>query len=202
MPASSFTNSVTILADGGFLATKMIDTQVPSAFADAIAGKVTGYVYEWHPATGLRRLPNTDDSGPNGIEVTADGKYMFLAAWGNRRLLRYRLDGSGDAQEPMQAGSVELEFSPDNLRWAPDGKLLVTGHRLVPPEQCSGGLCTDGWSVVALDPATLSMTTLIDKGGDAPFQDATVALRVGDEVWIGTWRGDRIVYMRAPSAER
>jgi hypothetical protein len=34
--------------------------------------------------------------------------------------------------------------------------------------------------------------------GTAAFDNGTTALQVGKELWIGTYRGDRVAYLPAP----
>ena len=48
MPATSWTNSLVILGDGGFFATQFMDP-TGSGMAGVTAGEITGHVFEWHP---------------------------------------------------------------------------------------------------------------------------------------------------------
>jgi hypothetical protein len=45
---------------------------------------------------------------------------------------------------------------------------------------------------LAIDPETMEYTTIAQGTANAAFSNATMALEVGDEVWIGTFAGDRI----------
>ena len=139
----------------------------------------------------IQSVPGTALPGDNGVEVTADGKWLFVNAWPQKRVLRYRR-GSGEA--PV---SVSLDFLPDNLHWAPDGRLLVTGQvsDLATLLECTQTRCPHGWAVVALDPQTLKVTPVLRVEGTESFSDATGAIQVGDEIWVGTYRGDRIAHV-------
>ena len=69
-----------------------------------------------------------------------------MAAWGTQEVVRF---SRGD--EPLKKDVVKLGFAPDNLRWTPDGKILVAGQNTMPNP--SGGFPRfRGWTVVKLDP--------------------------------------------------
>ena len=57
--------------------------------------------------------------------------------------------------------TIKLDFRPDNVHWAPDGMLLLTGN-------------TDTASnVVKIDPQTLRVTELIRRPDTRSFTGAT-----------------------------
>ncbi len=60
--------------------------------------------------------------------------------------------------------------------------------------KCDKPRCPHGWAVVKLDPATMQVTPILSVQGTEAFGDATGAIQVGDELWIGTYRGDRIAH--------
>ena len=63
--------------------------------------------------------------------------------------MRFSL-GEGERKKDV----VDVDFSPDNVRWAPDGSLLVAGqHSTRDPEAASP--IFKGWEVVKLDPKTM-----------------------------------------------
>ncbi len=49
-----------------------------------------------------------------------------------------------------------------------------------------------------LDPVSLKVTPVLHVAGTDVFSDATTALQVGNELWIGTYKGDRVAYVRLP----
>lgn len=79
MPQHASINSVAALADGGFITTRIMG-EGPQASGDIFAGDVTGYLYEWHPGGDITELTGTQMSGPNGIEISSDGKTVFVAS--------------------------------------------------------------------------------------------------------------------------
>ncbi len=188
MNKNTYVNSVAFLPEGGFVATKFFDPQAPEGFASIMARKATGGVLEWHPETGIRPIVGTDLSGANGIEVSKDGKSLYVAAWGTQELVWF-----SRGNDVVQKKVVKVEFSPDNLRWAPDGTILVAGQKGGAKTE-SGIPAFKGWTVAKLDPKTLKITEIAEDSGELPLQNASVAIDVDGTLWIGTFRGDRIAY--------
>ena len=67
--------------------------------------------------------------GGNGIVETRDGRSLLVSAWSGGEIVRIRRDGRGAPK------SVKLDYLPDNLRWAPDGSLLVGAVQGNVPQQ-------------------------------------------------------------------
>jgi hypothetical protein len=188
MPKGASGNAIAALPGGGLALTKFMDAADEQGIDHILAGRVTGTVYIWKPGAGFKELPGTQLSGDNGLAVSRDSKWLFVTDYGNKAVWRVALDGTG---KPTRAA---VDFRPDNLRWAPDGKINVTGQYV---EQ-SNRNDLHGWSAVKLDPATMAITPYVKVPGTAAFDNGTVALQVGKELWIGTYRGDRVAYLPAP----
>lgn len=189
LPNGASGNAVAPLPGGGFVATKFQTAGDPQAFQKMADGIKDGLLYEWTPKGGFKTVPGSAMSGANGVEVSADGKWIFANAWPEQRVIRFRRGGAG---KPV---AVKLDFLPDNIRRSPDGKLLVGGQ--VGPIKtllsCSGH-CPHEWKVVKLDPVTMKVTPVLDVPGTDAFSDATVGIEVGRTIWVGTYRGDRVAY--------
>ena len=56
-------------------------------------------------------------------------------------------------------------------------------------------------TVLAVDPGSMEAEVLATGPADARFSNVTMALRVADELWIGTFAGDRIAYTRINGVE-
>jgi hypothetical protein len=138
-------------------------------------------------------VPGSELAGPNGIEVSRDQRWMFVTATGSREIVRF----DRQANPPARTAAT-LPVVPDNLRWTSDGKLLTVGANYVPPEECASPPCATGWSVVEIDPETLQATTIAGVDESAALQGASTALAVEDEIWIGTFSGDRVAYLPYP----
>jgi len=195
MEKDIFVNSVAFLPDGGMAFTKFFDPQSPSGFGSMMEGAPTGGVYEWHPETGIAPVPGTELSGANGIVVTEDGLSIYVAAWGTRELVRFTR-GNGAVDKT----AVKTDFAPDNLRWAPDGTILVAGQ--VPDSGGAGGIAGfKGWAVVTLDPETMKLNEVARDRGESPLQNASVAIDVSGVLWIGSFRSDRVAYRKRPESD-
>jgi len=55
--------------------------------------------------------------------------------------------------------------------------------------------CPRGVIVAEIDPETLQDSELVRGPANPDFSNATMALQVENEVWIGTFSGDRIGYL-------
>jgi predicted SnoaL-like aldol condensation-catalyzing enzyme len=184
LPETVWANSVVILQDGGFLATKFMD---PAAgFAPILAGEANGHVLEWHPGEAVRVVAGTELSGPNGIAVSDDERYLYVAAFGSDTLVRFDRDA-----QPASSVTVALEVTPDNLRWSEAGTLLTAGSNV--ENACEDATpCPPGWAVWEIAPDTLTAQRVVGMTGSAGMPAVSTALLVGDEVWVGTPRGDKV----------
>jgi hypothetical protein len=52
--------------------------------------------------------------------------------------------------------------------------------------------CPRGTIAVAIEPATMRDTVIVETPATASFSNATMVLTVGREAWIGTFSGDRL----------
>jgi sugar lactone lactonase YvrE len=125
------------------------------------------------------------------VAASPDGETLFVAAWGDSKLIRIARDGSGRRE-------LALPHHPDNLSWTDDGHLLVTGQQgpvtNVPAcGQLDSGTCPLPFSVVRVGPDDLSLETAFEHD-PARFSGAgSVALEHDGSLWIGTFAGDRIL---------
>jgi hypothetical protein len=77
--------------------------------------------------------------------------------------------------------------------------LIVAGQD-VPVKQVFGcfeshsARCTQPWRVVKWDTTSMTLKPLLSEAGNPEFGDATGALQIGDQMFVGTFRGDRIAY--------
>jgi sugar lactone lactonase YvrE len=192
MDETIYVNSVAFLPGDGVVFTKFFDPQNQQGFGAIMEGKATGGVYEWHPDTGIRPIAGTELAGANGIDVSKDGKSIYVAAWGTQELVRFTQRNGF-----LKKDSVKVDFSPDNLRWAPDGKILVAGQ--IRDTNAAGGMFGfKGWIVAKLDPQTMEIREVFKDQGESPLQNASVAIDVDGTLWIGSFRADRVAYTPTP----
>ena len=188
MPKNVSGNAVASLPGGGLALTKFMNADDDKGIDHILGGQVTGTVYVWKPGAGFKELPGTQLSGDNGLVASRDGKWLFVTDYGNKAVYRVPLDGSGKTTR------VGVDFRPDNLRWAPDGKIIATGQFVTQANRAD----LHGWSAVKIDPETLALTPYVKMAGSKAFDNGTTTLTVGKELWIGTYRGDRVAYLPAP----
>jgi sugar lactone lactonase YvrE len=144
-------------------------------------------VYHWIPGKGSSEVPGSQFSGDNGILVSPDGRTLYVNAYGTKEVWKIPLNGKGPR------ASAKVEFNPDNLRWYDNGQILVAGQFRNPANPGP----TD-WGVGRLDPESMHVTTILTAPGMEQFDNATVAVKANNLLWLGTFRGDRIAYMPAP----
>lgn len=195
LPEQVSANGVAILPDGGFVTTQFMNRSLPlqQAFGQVMSGQVNGQLFEWHPGGTVQPIAGTGMSGPNGIVASPDGRTLFVAAYGSHEVVRFQ---RGDG--PLRKDVVKLDVTPDNLRWSADGKVLAAGGNHAPGAAPGAA----GWSVVQIDPQSLAVRQVVGGQRLSGMQGVTAAVDVGDEIWVGTFSGNRIGYLVAPAEGR
>jgi hypothetical protein len=176
LPQDAYFNGVARLADGGFITTRMRDAaQNPGALPP---GSITGTLYEWHPGGTPFAIAGTEASLGNGLDISADERYVFVAASGTREIIRF-----DRSTTPPSKVAVVLPIGPDNIHWGLNGKLLTAGTN----EEAG-----TGWSVFEVDPETLAFTRVGGADQSVVLQNVSAAMQVGSDIWAATASGDRI----------
>ena len=62
-----------------------------AAGINLFSGQPSGYVSRWMPGKGEAELPGTRAGYPNGVLVSADGRYMYFNAWTAKEVHKYDL---------------------------------------------------------------------------------------------------------------
>ncbi|RKE36354.1 hypothetical protein B0G76_2525 [Paraburkholderia sp. BL23I1N1] len=193
-------NDVVATPEGGFITTVMLDHELvgerdPMAYM--FSGAKCGYVAEWQTQTGWKRLPGSEAALNNGVQLSADGRFVWFAAWISGEVLEY------DRRALRITRIANLPFQADNLTVDSHGDLIVAGIDDLDDwrerTEAAGGPCQDelAFSVARLDPATFRTTPLFH--GDAGLLQggASVALAVGDALYIGSYTGSRLLKVAA-----
>jgi hypothetical protein len=202
MPEGLAANSVASFADGSIVATVLF--MPGTTFADAVVDrKPTGAVFEWSPGdAGFTLVEGTQLPANNGIEVSGDGREIYVASSGLQTVVAF--SRSNPARQLRT--TRPLPFTPDNVHLGADGRLLTAGMANDVPE-CGGApgpehdiarlsACPRPTIAVAIDPRTMRDTVIATTDASPAFSNATMVLPVGNEAWVGTFSGDRIA--RAP----
>jgi sugar lactone lactonase YvrE len=173
---------VRALPDGGFIASNFLPRNRQMAALQK--GEVNGELWEWHTASGWKKVPGSEASGANGLEMSPDGKTLYVAAWGSQSF--FRLSRGGAKPEKQE---VPLGFRVDNIRWSHDGSILAVGQGGEAPKFTT--------EVVKIDPKTLKVSKVISNPPVGAFNAGTVAVEIGNDYWIGSFLGDRIAIFKA-----
>jgi hypothetical protein len=201
MPEGLAANSVASFADGSLVATVLF--MPGKTFADSVARRPTGAVLEWSPGgPGFTLVEGTELPANNGIEVSADGREIYVASSGLQTIVAF--SHSNPARQLRT--TRPLPFTPDNVHLGADGRLLTAGMANDVPE-CGGApgpqhdiaklaACPRPTIAVAIDPATMRDTVIATTPADTKFSNATMVLTAAGQAWIGTFSGDKIA--RAP----
>lgn len=193
-------NAVVALPEGGFAATNF-DPRPPTGTASAgvsakvLSGARNGEVWEWHPKTGWAKVPGSESSGANGLELSADGKWYYVAQWGKRAFMRL-----SRGKTPIERQEMSVGFRVDNLRWSRDGKtLLAAGQEQALSELRQGGAPV---SVIGrIDPRAMTYEEIARRPVPQGLFAATVAVEAAGDYWVGSFRGDRVTRYPIPPAK-
>jgi hypothetical protein len=98
-----------------------------------LGGGPTGNVLEWHNRQdGWRNIEGTDANGVNGLAVSDDQEWWFIACWGTKEVLKIPRGSGYPTRE-----SVFTDLLNDNITWALDRRhLLVTGQDADAGQDC------------------------------------------------------------------
>ena len=185
-PESLGLNSVVALPEGGFVTTS----------------SRTGDLWEWHTGSGWNLVPGSENIGPNGLEISRDGRWLYVGGHPDKSLIRL-----SRGQTPIQKATVAVGFHVDNVRWGPDETLLAAGHLGKGGTRAAIGKCTqqrqcDGMTsrVAKVDPLLLTVEEIVRYPSNDFLVLGTVAIQVGEEIWVGgVGGGNRIARFPAPT---
>jgi hypothetical protein len=189
VPSEIMANDVAGFADGGFVVSHMYDPPRGQLLdLKMLLGFDTGYAVKWTGAGGWQRMPNTDVSFANGIQIDPATSRVYVSSMFTQRIVAVDPDGgnrSQSARSPIQA---------DNLSWSSDGRLVGAGHTGIPVygiSACRGigdAPCSFPFAVVAFDPKTLAHETLFEIGTGA-IPGASVAVVEKDAIYLAARSG-------------
>jgi hypothetical protein len=151
----------------------------------------TGDVWEWHADSGWRQVPGSDGTVPNGLEISSDGRWLYVAGFAESKVTRL-----SRGQAAVQKAVVALGFRPDNLRMSLDGsEIFAAGPGNI---QTPRDTSQETSNVARIDPDTLAVQPVFEHPFIDGFAASTTAIQIGNEMWLGTYRGERIAYFSMP----
>jgi len=199
MPEGLAANSVASFADGSLVATVLL--MPGKTFADSVAKKNTGAVFEWSPGKpGFELVKGSELPSNNGIETSLDGQEIFVASSGFQTIVAF--SHANPTQELRR--TRPLPFTPDNVHRGLDGKLRTAGMANDVPE-CGGppgpqhdlaklASCPRGSIAMEVDAVTMKDTVIVQTPANKAFSNATMVLVQDGQFWLGTFSGDRIAH--------
>jgi hypothetical protein len=156
----------------------------------ALAGRG---VATWRPGRGWRRVEGLKSGSGNGVEVSRDGQWLFVASYYEHSVFRIPLDG-GKPQAVIDGGML-----PDNRRWGEDGELYVVGHLDADQDrhwQCvqeRTPTCDTGFVISRIDAQNLTAREIYRSDGiQGKFGAGTTALQIGRQIWVGSFIANRV----------
>ena len=190
VPEDAWPNDLVLLPDGSLVVSSMMPRS--QGLEAMMSGKADpGWALPWRQGLGFREVPGSRGPLANGVEVSPDGRKLYL------NLTR----GDEVRRVDLATGRVEASarvIGPDNSTWAPDGRLLVASIRSSSSKDFAGcnplprGACPLPFAIVALDVAAMQGRDLY-VGDGPPMGAGTVGLQVGRELFIGSFTGDRVL---------
>lgn len=191
-PEDASLNEVAGLADGGFYTTKMASLAGADAIDEGFPTAPTGQAYHWRPGEGFSEIPGTTGIMPNGLVASPDGRFVYMNASAESSIRKV------EVATGRELGRAEV-MMPDNVTWSPDGRLLVASLRGLDPElfaECTErktGYCPIPFAIVAVDPETMTEIGPVYESDGHPLGAGTVGLQVGRELFVGSFKADRIL---------
>jgi len=199
-PPDASLNEVVGLPNGDFFTTKMASISGASKFTGEIPKEPTGHAFLWSAGAGYRKGEGTEGVMPNGIAASPDGKTLYLDVTMENQVRKI------DVATGEILGSAAVKM-PDNVTWAPDGKRLLVaslhGFETTPFGVCvdvPAGACPIPFAIQAVDAETMTPLGPVYESTGAPMGGGTVGLQVGDELFIGSFTGDRILRVSLPKS--
>jgi SMP-30/Gluconolactonase/LRE-like region len=189
-PEHAVLNDVAATPDGGFAVTHMYDRENEKlAQLKSVLGFNDGHVWRWIPGQGSHVMANSEAKMPNGIEVSADGKSLWVNNYIELEVRQY------DVATEAIISTVEVP-NIDNSAWLEDGRLLVASH-VAPLAMgvCFGvteGSCGAPYELVAVDVTSGETEVIFSSGQGGPFGPATVAVPYRGKLYAGSFSGDRL----------
>lgn len=197
-PENSYANDVAVTSEGRVVFTRMFElgTSIWQLLLRNALGLSTGWLWSWTKDGGYQRIPNTDGLMPNGVAVGDDPNRVFVNYY------------SGDMRVyDLRSGEMLKEYevqSPDNL-YVHDGHVYIASHENTTGEglACEGRetSCPLPYAIHRVNVDTLEGKKVFSHPG-TPFGVATVAVPVGDWVWMGSYIGDRIARVPFSALEK
>ena len=189
IPPDVSANAVAALPDG--LAVTSFGTSGEAGDADLLAGRPAGFVVTWSKARGWEHVAGSDFGGDNGIAAAPDGSVLYVNDWNDGTLRVLPLAGHS-APAVIRLGDLH----PDNIHFLRNGKLLIAGQVGAARDILACATlapCSVASMIVIIDPRSRAVLSHSVIPATSTFGAASTALLYGRDLWLSSFRGDRIV---------
>jgi hypothetical protein len=195
LPVGIWGNDLVQSDKGGVIVSSSFDISegMEKGQLDMAAGLPNGAVAEWAPGEGWTILEGGALNSPNGVALSTDGGWVYLAGWRSKCLRKF-----SRGTTPVEIHEAPCDVMIDNITWSADGKsILATGVYDTPMETFAEAF----WAgdarvrfptrVWRFDAETLESELIAEYGPD-DYGVATTAVEIGDEIWLGCMRFDGV----------
>ncbi|HET8997351.1 MAG TPA: hypothetical protein VFN42_11845 [Acetobacteraceae bacterium] len=193
-PQHFWPDAVASLPDGGIIVTSLWDPTDPHRMDKLANGQPVGALDEWQAGKGWSEVPGSAGmSGPNGVIASPNGKEVYVALWSGHAVTRI-----SRGTMPVRKASVPTGILTDNLRWSPDGRSIFVGgqdasvKQVIACFESSAVNCNVPFRIDRMNPKTLKLRTVVKSGVYGVMGAGTGAIQVGRELWVSSFRADRI----------
>ncbi|UYZ80714.1 SMP-30/gluconolactonase/LRE family protein [Moraxella bovis] len=179
-------NSVVSGADGAIYTTVMMHPE--HNLTEMVAGKITGAVYRWTPTTQkFEKLQGTEFNGNNGIELSPNGKFIYVAHM-------KKLSKLTNTNPAKVVATSELNYGVfDNLHWAGD-KLITAGSRTKNCGETMTYDCLKDYHITTINPDNLTITPLYQGKYTQDFSGVSTVLPMGKTYYLGSFYRDKMAH--------
>lgn len=196
-PDDATLNSIAADTKGAFYTTKMFPRSAAFEDLDKYPDQPTGAVYRWTAAEGYKLVKGTEGVVPNGVVTTADGGIIYVVYTGEQELRKV------DTRTGKIIGTAPVGSS-DNIKWSVGGESLTVATFLptdlsmkesfaLCEESLEMGFCPAPFAIVEVNPENLERQVLFRNDADTPMGAGTVGLKMNEQLFIGSFTGNRIL---------
>jgi hypothetical protein len=183
-------NDVVGLANGDLVLSQMWKTGSTFEMIKGMMGFSTGRLWRWSSESGLKPVPGTEAGQPNGLEISADNRYLYANMYFEAQTWKIDI-------ETGETVAVAEVANADNSAWSPDGRLWVATHhgegmQILDCFNEKSRPCAIPFKIVAIDPETMETEVVFAHSGP-PMGGATIAVAQGGRVYMGSFAGDRLI---------
>jgi hypothetical protein len=140
-------------------------------------GEKNGELWEWHAASGWKKVPRQRSGrARTGSRSRTTASGIYVAAWGSQSFFPAVARRRTPARDEIRLGFRV-------------GQHPVRAGRLAAAPR-AGRRRVASW--VKINPDTMAVREIVAAPDDTVFRGGTVAVEIGNELWIGSFQGDRI----------